>query len=60
MIDADLLEILCCPAVHDGAPCHGALEAVGDGLRCRACGLVYPVRDGIPVMLQEEARKEAP
>jgi uncharacterized protein YbaR (Trm112 family) len=26
-----------------------------DGLVCRACGLVYPVRDDIPVMLVDEA-----
>ena len=58
MLDARLLEILCCPAEHGGAACHGELEELPDGLRCRACGLVYPVEDGIPVMLQEQARRE--
>jgi len=48
----DLLEILACPR------CRGRLEVMGtplEGLCCRACAVVYPVRDGIPVMLLEEA-----
>jgi uncharacterized protein YbaR (Trm112 family) len=50
----DLLEILACPR------CRGQLEALGsphvlEGLCCRACAVVYPVREGIPVMLVEEA-----
>lgn len=50
----ELLEILACPR------CHGSLEALGDtgnpdGFLCPACAVVYPVRDGIPVMLVEEA-----
>lgn len=50
-LDARLLEILICPA------CHGAIRVVNDeaGLECRSCGRVYPVRDGIPVMLVDEA-----
>ena len=50
-IDPQLLEILICPA------CHGDLKQLdaGDGLECLKCGRVYPVRDGIPVMLVEEA-----
>lgn len=50
-IDARLLEILICPA------CHGPIrELDGDaGLECGECGRIYPVRDGIPVMLVEEA-----
>ena len=47
-----LLEILACPQ------CKG--EVVPDGnqgkLLCHACKLAYPVRDGIPVMLVDEAR----
>ena len=57
MLDPRLLEILCCPAKRDGAPCHGDLEEVVGGLRCLACGLLYPIQDGIPVMLAEEARR---
>jgi uncharacterized protein YbaR (Trm112 family) len=50
-IDADLLKILACPKCKTGV----VLE--GDTIRCtnRECGLKYPVRDGIPVMLTEEA-----
>jgi len=58
MVDPRLLEILCCPAEPGGTPCHGSLEAVPDGLRCTRCGLVYPLEDGIPVMLEDHARKE--
>jgi len=57
MLDPRLLEILCCPADRDGAACHGELEERADGLRCRNCGLLYPIVDGIPVMLPEEARQ---
>ncbi|MDD6088341.1 MAG: Trm112 family protein [Desulfovibrionaceae bacterium] len=46
-----LLELLACPV------CRTAVEAVdnGEGLLCRKCGLIYPVQDEIPIMLQEEA-----
>jgi uncharacterized protein YbaR (Trm112 family) len=49
----DLLAVLVCPE------CKGGLEPVeeGTGLICRACRLRYPVRDGIPVMLVDEAEK---
>ncbi len=50
-IDPRLLRILICPA------CHGDVREIdaGAGLECSRCGRVYPVRDGIPVMLVEEA-----
>jgi uncharacterized protein YbaR (Trm112 family) len=50
-ISQDLLDILCCPK------CKGdlVLTSSGDGLTCAACRLLYPIRDGIPVMLIEEA-----
>ena len=50
-IDARLMEMLRCPA------CHGEVRLLdGDeGIECTACGRIYPVRDGIPVMLIEEA-----
>ena len=51
-LQKELLEILACPR------CRGQLEALGSPLQalcCRACAVVYPVRDGIPVMLLEEA-----
>lgn len=55
-IDPSLLEVIVCPQ------CHGDLEAVdtpaGGELACRGeCGLVYPVRDDIPVLLVDEARQ---
>ena len=50
-LDPRLLEILCCPA------CQGDLEERADGLRCGACGLLYPIEDGIPVMLVDRAEK---
>ncbi len=52
-LDPALLEIVVCP------DCHGTL-AVDDGaqeLVCTACALAYPVRDDIPVLLVDEARR---
>jgi uncharacterized protein len=48
-IPDELLAILVC------IECHSALEDRGDELVCTGCGLHYPVRDGIPIMLREEA-----
>ncbi len=48
-VDKELLEILACPV--DKAP----LLEESDRLVCTTCGRRYPVRDGIPVMLVEEA-----
>lgn len=55
-VDPKLLEILVCPL------CKGKLlyrKEAGE-LICRADRLAYPVKDGIPVMLEEEARKLPP
>jgi len=60
MLDPRLLEILCCPAEPGGVACHGLLEEAPGALRCRKCGLLYPVEDGIPVMLEDQARREQP
>ncbi len=54
-LDPRLLEIICCPAERDGRPCHGDLNLEGEGLRCQACGLLYPIQDGIPVLLPDQA-----
>lgn len=53
MLDEKLLEILVCPVTK------GPLEYDRDKqeLVCRASGLAYPVRDGIPIMLESEARQ---
>jgi uncharacterized protein len=52
MIDKRLLSILVCPVSK--APLE--YDKDKDELICRASGLAYPVRDGIPVMLESEAR----
>jgi uncharacterized protein YbaR (Trm112 family) len=52
-LDAGLLEILACP------DCRSPLRAdeAASELVCTGCGLAYPVRDDIPVLLVDEARK---
>ena len=52
-VDPKLLEILVCPVTK------GALEfdASKQELISRSAKLAYPIRDGIPIMLPEEARK---
>ena len=50
-IDPRLLEILRCP------DCKGQLAPVGEELVCQGCGMAYPVRDDIPVLLVDEARR---
>ncbi|MCM2579232.1 Trm112 family protein [Streptomyces meridianus] len=62
-LEAGLLDILACPACH--APLRAQTAAGAEGepeeLRCtgESCGLAYPVRDGIPVLLVDEARRPA-
>jgi uncharacterized protein YbaR (Trm112 family) len=50
-LDPKLMEIIVCP------DCHGQLAAVAEELVCQKCGLAYPVRDDIPVLLVDEARR---
>lgn len=50
MIDESLLKLLVCPKSKQ------PLKQVGDELICEASGLAYPIDDGIPVLLEEEAR----
>lgn len=52
MLDKRLLDILVCPVTK--APLEWRSEQ--NELWCRASRLAYPVRDGIPVMLEDEAR----
>ncbi|MCY4212904.1 MAG: Trm112 family protein [Gammaproteobacteria bacterium] len=55
-MDAGLLEIFVCPA-SKAALTH---RRDRDELWCRASRLAYPVRDGIPFLLEEEARPLTP
>lgn len=50
-VPKELLDILVCPV--DKAKVH----LQGDRLVCEQCGRAYPVRDGIPIMLEEEAER---
>ena len=55
-MDKKLLDILVCPV------CKGKLyfDKEAQELICRLDRLAYPIREGIPVMLEEEARRLAP
>lgn len=52
-VDPTLIDLLVCP------DCHGEIEYKErrQVIICTACGLRYPVRDNIPVMLVEEAER---
>jgi LSD1 subclass zinc finger protein len=52
-LDKRLLDILVCPV------CKGPLiyDKGASELVCKADRLAYPIRDGIPVMLEDEARE---
>lgn len=52
-LDSRLLELLVCPVSKASLSYHKETEE----LWCRASGLAYPIRDGIPVMLESEARR---
>jgi len=49
MIDKELLDILACPA------CKGDVELKNNKICCKKCSKKYPVHNGIPVMLIDEA-----
>lgn len=51
MIDQELLAILACPA------CQGDVELKNEKIVCVKCGRKYSIKDGIPVMLVDEAEK---
>jgi uncharacterized protein YbaR (Trm112 family) len=52
-LDPKLLEILVCPLTKTSLD----YDVERQELISRAAGLAYPIRDGIPIMLPEEARK---
>lgn len=53
MIDTKLLELLVCPVTKGKLNYDQAKQE----LISKAAGLAFPIKDGIPVMLEEEARK---
>lgn len=62
MIDKNLLDILVCPSCRE--PVKLTESDAGDGVQahlvCSGCGLRYPVKDDIPIMLIEEAQATKP
>lgn len=50
MLSRDLLELLICPA------CHGKLTEQQEALTCSGCRRIYPIEDGIPILLIARAR----
>ena len=55
-MDSKLLDILVCPICKGPLVYHKSRQE----LVCKADRLAYPVKDGIPVMLEDDARKLAP
>ena len=51
MIDKELLDILACQE------CKADVELKENKIVCTKCGRKYPIRDGIPVMLVDEAER---
>lgn len=51
MIDAELLKILACPA------CKADVLLKEDKIVCQKCGRRYPIKDGIPILLVDEAER---
>jgi len=52
MIPPDLFEILVCPI------CRKPLVEREESLKCNECKRVYPIRNGIPIMMEHEATIE--
>ena len=51
MIDKELLEILACPA------CKADVKLENEKIVCTQCKKKYPIKDGIPIMLVDEAEE---
>lgn len=55
-LDPVLLEVLACPDTHHAPLTVGAAgDPDADALTCTECGRVFPILDGIPVLLLDEA-----
>ena len=52
MIDKELLDILACPA------CKGDVKLSDNKIVCVKCGRRYPIKDGIPIMLVDQAEEK--
>ena len=52
-LDAKLLDLIVCPSCHADL----VVDEAAEELVCTGCGLAYPVRDDIPVLLVDEARQ---
>lgn len=60
-LDPELLDVLACPSCHsplaEGDGEASEIGGVSEGeLACTGCDLVYPVEDGVPVLLVDRAR----
>lgn len=64
MLDKQLLDILVCPSCHARVELKdrtdGDEEGIDGWLACTGCELNYPIRNGIPAMLIDEAKKKSP
>jgi uncharacterized protein YbaR (Trm112 family) len=56
-LDPQVLELLACPDTHHAPLSH---DADAQTLTCTECGRVFEIRDGLPVLLLDEARPPAP
>lgn len=55
-IDKDLIEILACPQCKSGL----LATETEDGLICKTCKIVYPIKEDIPILLVDEAKPHQP
>lgn len=55
MIDSSLVELLACPACESRPPV--TVDIQNQYLECTECHRRYPIREGIPIMLEEEAEQ---
>jgi uncharacterized protein YbaR (Trm112 family) len=56
-MDARLLEILVCPLCKGPLDYRKLSDQTGSELVCKPCRLAFPIRDDIPIMLEDEARQ---
>ena len=56
MLKPELLEILCCPKCRADV----RYDQPSETLTCVSCGRIYPVKDGIPIMLVDDGEGPQP